>query len=107
MNDHVSQYNCRQESVDVITLDSYVEKHNLEVGLIKVDIEGFEQKFLQGAKKTISSQKPTLLLSIYHNADDFFHIKTIIESWDLGYKFKIVKPADKSILIDTNLIAEI
>jgi FkbM family methyltransferase len=106
-NDHVKSYNCKQEVVKVTTLDSYVQEYNLEVGLIKVDIEGFEQKFLEGARFTIESQKPVLMMSIYHNADDFFHIKTIIESWNLGYKFRIVKPADKTIIIDTNLIAEV
>jgi FkbM family methyltransferase len=95
------------EEVQVRTLDNYVKENNLHVGLIKVDVEGFEQEFLKGAKETICSQKPTLLLSIYHNAKDFFEIKPLIESWNLGYKFKIVKPYDKSIIIDTTLIAEV
>ncbi|EGD7496637.1 hypothetical protein DP320_25915, partial [Shigella dysenteriae] len=41
------------ENVEVVTLDSYVEANDLDVGLIKVDIEGFEKKFLMGAEKTI------------------------------------------------------
>lgn len=94
------------ELVKVIPLDDYVEEHKLSIGLIKVDIEGFESEFLKGAKRTISSQKPVLLLSIYHNADDFFHIKTLIEGWDLGYRFKIRKPFDNNILVDTTLICE-
>lgn len=60
------------EKVSIITLDEYVAKHKLEVGFIKVDIEGFEQEFLKGAKKTICEQKPAMLISIYHSSQDFF-----------------------------------
>ncbi|MBR6231507.1 MAG: FkbM family methyltransferase [Alphaproteobacteria bacterium] len=97
----------RKENIQLITLDSYVEEHNLNVGLIKSDLEGFEQPFLRGAEKTIKRQKPTLLISIYHCADDFFKIKPMIESWNLGYKFKVVKPVDGNVLLETMLIAEI
>lgn len=96
-----------QEKVMVITLDEYVEKNDLDVGLIKVDIEGYEQEFLKGAEKTIKKCKPIMLISIYHNADDFFNIKPLIESWGLDYKFKIHKPKDLSISREVLLIAEI
>ncbi|MDY6868987.1 MAG: FkbM family methyltransferase, partial [Chloroflexota bacterium] len=39
--------------VPVTTLDDYVDEHPMEIGLIKVDIEGGEPAFLAGAKKTI------------------------------------------------------
>lgn len=75
-------------NITIKTLDDYVRENDIQnIGLIKVDIEGFEQKFLAGAKNTICEQKPVLLLSIYHNYEDFFHIKPILESWNLGYKF--------------------
>jgi len=92
---------------DVIKLDDYVFENNLDVGLIKVDLEGYEQKFLAGAMRTIKEQKPVLLLSIYHNPDDFFNIKPLIESWNLGYTFKVFKPVDYSISLETLLIAEV
>ena len=95
------------ENVSIITLDSYVIKHDLNVGLIKVDIEGFEQEFLKGAEKTIKKFKPVLFISIYHNPNDFFEIKPMIESWNLGYSFKFYKPFDDSILLGTTLIAEV
>jgi FkbM family methyltransferase len=76
------------------TLDNYVEKHDIQVGLIKADIEGYEQKFLAGAYKTIAKQKPVLQIAIYHTYDDFFHIKPLIESWNLGYKFDFFKGID-------------
>ncbi len=94
------------EKCPVITIDDYVREHNLNVGLIKVDIEGAEQSFLRGAYETIRTQKPTLLISIYHNVDDFLDIKPMIESWNLGYKFKIFKPTIGSIASETLLICE-
>ncbi len=94
--------------VSVITLDDYVTEHGInDIGLIKVDIEGGEPHFLEGAKQTICSQKPILLLSIYHNAHDFFELKPLVESWNLGYKFKIHKPTFGSASGETLLIAEV
>ncbi|MBF1050988.1 MAG: FkbM family methyltransferase [Peptostreptococcaceae bacterium] len=93
--------------VDVITLDEYVEKNNLNVGLIKTDLEGAEQEFLRGAVNTIKKFRPILLISIYHNMDDFLDIKPMIEDWNLGYKFKILKPVDGNIMFETMLIAEV
>ena len=95
------------EEIEIITLDNFVADNNLLVGLIKVDIEGLEQDFLKGAEKTIKTQKPTLIISIYHSASDFFKIKPLIENWNLGYNFKIVKPLDGQILLETILIAEL
>lgn len=92
---------------DVITLDEYVEKNDLNVGMIKADLEGAEQEFLKGAMNTIITQKPILLISIYHNASDFFHIKPMVEKLDLGYSFKIYRPTFGSILTETLLIAEV
>ncbi len=94
-------------AINTITLDEYIEKNNIKAGLIKVDIEGAEQSFLRGAKETIKKQKPTLLLSIYHNASDLIHIKPMIESWDLGYKFRIKKSYDGCIFGETMLICEV
>lgn len=95
------------EKIKVITLDNFVRDNNIEVGLIKVDIEGFEQEFLKGALDTIKSQKPILLISIYHNASDFFEIKPYIETLNLGYSFKIIKPIDGTIRGEILLLAEL
>ena len=92
--------------VEIITLDSFVRERNIQVGFIKVDIEGFEQEFLKGAKQTITEQKPAMLISIYHQASDFFEIKPMIESWNLGYRFKVVKATDLSLSDEIVLFCE-
>ena len=94
------------EEIEVITLDDYVYKNKLNIGLIKTDLEGFEQKFLVGAMNTIIEQRPTLMISIYHSYYDFFEIKSMLEKLKLGYKFKIYKFRTSYILAETKLIAE-
>lgn len=90
-------------TVGTMTIDKYVQDNNLNVGFIKVDVEGSEQRLLKGAIETIKSQKPFLILSIYHNPDDFFEIKPWIEKLDLGYNFKISKERPWTFLADTVL----
>jgi FkbM family methyltransferase len=95
------------EQISVDTLDNYCKNNNIDsVGLISVDVEGAEQLFLKGAIDTIKKFKPTLIISIYHNPDDFFNIKNIIENYNLGYKFSIYRfPGE--VLGETILVCEI
>lgn len=95
------------EEIDIITLDSYVKANKIKVGFIKVDIKGFEQEFLKGAKETIKSQKPTMAISLYHSYSDFFDIKPLLESWNLGYRFKIGKPIDHNVSAKCVLFCEV
>lgn len=98
----------KEININQITLDEYVEENRIRVGLIKVDIEGAERKFLCGAKKTIREQKPVLLLSIYHTANDFFELKLMVEELKAGYSFKIFQPLTRSsFLLETALICEV
>ena len=107
-NSEQSDINCIENKVKMVTLDSYVKENNIEVGLIKTDLEGFEQPFLKGAIETIKKQKPVLIISIYHNYSDFFEIKPMLENLNLGYKFKIIEPkALESAVVSTLLLAEV
>ena len=53
-------------AVPVTTLDTDIPE---PITMIKADIEGFEQKALQGAKNHILRDHPKLLFSVYHNND--------------------------------------
>ena len=99
--------NVNNVVVDITTLDNIVDEYNLDkIKLIKVDIEGFEQKFLCGARNTIEKHRPIMLLSIYHNYDDFVGILPLVESFSLNYKFRIFKHTDGLALGETLLICE-
>lgn len=94
-------------AVSAIRLDDFVFERNIEVGLIKVDLEGAERAFLKGAVETIKKYKPVLLVSIYHNPQDFFEIKPWLESLNLGYSFRVFYPVDRGICLETMIIAEV
>ena len=90
--------------MEMTTIDDFVDENKLEVGLIKIDIEGYEMEVLEGAKKTIVEQKPVLLLGIYHNPREFFETKQLVQELksDYYFKFKIlsdVRPIAESYLI--------
>ena len=102
-----SDINCIENKVKMVTLDSYVKENNIEVGLIKTDLEGFEQPFLRGAIETIKEQKPVLIISIYHNYSDFFEIKPMLENLNLGYKFRIIRNKSPQLITETKLLAEV
>lgn len=97
----------KRNKCEIITLDDYVKKHHIKVGLIKSDIEGFELKLLEGAIETIKTQKPRLLISIYHNYNDFYKIKPWIEALNLGYEFDFYHGLYAEPVIETLLIAEV
>ena len=55
------------ELVTVTTIDKVIQGQNFfGNGLIKMDIEGFEMKALEGAKNTLSTLKPALAIAVYH-----------------------------------------
>lgn len=55
----------------------------------KMDIEGAEQKALEGAKNIIRAYRPKLAISIYHKADDFYKIPLCIHELVPEYQFYV------------------
>jgi len=78
------------EEVEVITLDEFVEENNLEAGLIKLDVEGYELEVLTGAKETIKKFKPITAISIYHRGQDFFEIPRLIKNIVPEYRLRFL-----------------
>jgi len=71
--------------VNIRTLDSF----NLQnVGLIKIDTQGYELQVLLGAKETILKNKPRLIIEI-HREEQIKEIAEIME--DLNYSFFICR----------------
>lgn len=74
-------------SVDMIMLDSYVEKHNLgRVDFIKADIEGAEDYLLEGAKNTLRKFSPKLSLATYHDTNNIEALQKAILEANPTYK---------------------
>lgn len=66
------------------TLDEEIKE---KITLLKMDIEGGEQKALRGATEHIKNDHPKLLISVYHNVRDIFEIPNMIEQIDSSYQF--------------------
>lgn len=93
--------------VQEVTVDTFVEENNLDVGYITVDIEGAEMNLLEGAINTIKTQKPILTISIYHTISDYFSIIPWIADLDLGYEFKLIKEQPWAFLADTTVLCRV
>ena len=91
--------------IQLTTIDSYAAENDLDVGLIKLDVEGNEYDTIVGAKQTIIRCKPILLISIYHSPIDFFEIKPYIDELNLGYNFLVRKMVYHDLVTEVSLIA--
>ncbi len=90
--------------VDIITIDDLVAQNELQVGLIKMDVEGFEPHIVRGALNTIQNQRPVLAISIYHTPEEFYELKPYLESLCLNYQFQIRRNSLCAPLLDLVLI---
>ena len=72
------------EKIQVTTLDNFCEKENIDyIDCLKIDVEGFEQEVLEGAKNLLSNKKINLIIlevsqrilnNLNKNPDELFEI---------------------------------
>lgn len=53
-----------KEEVQMQTLDTFVKEHSIAPSLIRMDVEGYETKIIEGMKETLIN-KPALLIEIH------------------------------------------
>ena len=82
---HITDDNSEIQ-IKITSIDKFVFDNNIDVGLIQIDVEGYELEALKGAKRTIKEFKPVLSISIYHNAEQFIHIMEYIQDLVPNYK---------------------
>ncbi|MDR1334998.1 MAG: FkbM family methyltransferase [Holosporaceae bacterium] len=77
--------------VDMTSIDAEVKKYNINVGFIKMDVEGYGLPIIKGAINVIKTQRPVLSLAIYHNSDELFQIKPFLQKHltDYVYEFRL------------------
>ena len=66
-------------------LDNILEDKKIKY--IKMDVEGFEENVINGARNIISSQHPVLAISIYHKQFDILRLPKLVLSLNKDYKF--------------------
>lgn len=95
-------------SVKVDTFDKQIQNLNIEkVDFIKIDVEGFEQKVLEGCEKTILKDKPIMFIEIadhikgrnYRNPN---YATTL--NWIKKHGYKILRSTEdeKLVIADSN-----
>lgn len=83
VSSHVSQDG--EISVSTTRLDDELEK----LTLLKLDIEGFEAKALEGASRLIRTQRPRMAICAYHYAQDLLDIVEQLDKLVDGYHFRL------------------
>ena len=67
---------------DVVPLDEKID-------FLKIDVEGAEMAVLRGAKNIITTHRPTMAISLYHNWNDLWVIPNYVKEMHAGYKLLI------------------
>jgi len=70
--------------IDATTIDNDIKE---KITMIKMDIEGSEQKALIGCTNHIKNDHPKLLISVYHNHEDLWKIPIMIRNISKDYDF--------------------
>ena len=63
-------------STPTYTVDQVTEFLKLKPGFIKIDVEGFEGKVLQGADKTIRSHSPVIMIELHKFTSDWRQVRS-------------------------------
>jgi FkbM family methyltransferase len=71
------------DTIPVDTLDAAVDE---PVSFIKMDLEGWEMKALQGSMRHLVQDRPKLAIAAYHDSPDFRLIYQLVE--ELGHNYQ-------------------
>ena len=71
----------------IVKLDNFINFNKIDY--VIADIEGFEKKFIDGYKSTISKFKPNFIIAGYHYAFDLIDIILKLHKLNNKYKFFI------------------
>lgn len=86
--------------VEVTTIDKYWDNsHRFDLKFLKMDIEGFELKAMEGALTCLKDTRPILAISLYHRKSDLLKLPEILMNNLKEYKFYV--RAYTSSFIDT------
>ena len=73
-----------ETGITTVTIDDFLSGQNVD--FIKLDVEGFEESVLKGARSTISKHKPVIAASCYHHPSDLWELPRLIDEIDDSYR---------------------
>lgn len=76
-----------ENNISTYSLDEFLG--GKEASFIKVDIEGMEMEFLEGAQKTIMKYKPKMAVCAYHYPSDLYRLAKYVKKLEPSYRFKL------------------
>lgn len=85
LDGQISTSSGSNRSIDVETIDSLIGQN--KITYLKADIEGFEYEMLQGARETITQNKPKIAITTYHKQNDSAKIIALIKSFVPEYNY--------------------
>jgi FkbM family methyltransferase len=85
---HAFNAGVPRKEIDITSID--IECMDKIIGLIKLDVEGYEYSVIMGGLETIRRDSPILLISIYHTGKDFFEIPPLIQKVVPSYRFRFI-----------------
>ncbi|WP_051197393.1 FkbM family methyltransferase [Flavobacterium soli] len=88
LDGQISSNSTSNRSIDVETIDTLIGQN--KITYLKADIEGFEYEMLQGAKETITKNRPKIAITTYHKQNNPTEIISLIKSFVPEYNY-IVK----------------
>ena len=88
-DNHKYKFENSKNSLSSTTLDEIIsEKKNTKIGLIHIDVEGFELKVMKGAKKIIERDKPVLTFEQHISKEDTSHVFQYLKNF--GYRIFMI-----------------
>lgn len=87
------------ESIELLTLDEYLYAKDISVDFIKIDVDGYELKIIEGAIKTLRKNKPVLLLELgVHTLRQVDHSLSDLIDCLFSNDYKCYKESDEVLL---------
>jgi FkbM family methyltransferase len=87
--------NKDSQTIEIISADELLYQEKEKIGFIKMDVEGYEENVLIGAKKIIARDKPVLSFSAYHKPTDIERLPQVVKSIRSDYRIILNEYAEK------------
>lgn len=95
----------KTQNVNIVNLNSFLANLNQTIGLLKIDTEGYGLEVIKGANHIIQQHKPIISCAVYHNPQELFYIKPLLQQINPNYNFMLVQLNQQDILKDLTLLA--